>query len=164
MSASLDVTKYLEDEVNKIVFKIGNQLADELEARLPAASKNYSRTGDVLRAFRNPPKVKVKDNKIVGSVFNVKLVRSARSSASYMFNHHMNWDGDSNWDGFYVPAAVPIWLDEGFTVVARNGFRQEWKGLDYINGALQMSVDDYVNDLLEESMIKFMQMLDALNK
>lgn len=164
MNVSLDVTKYLESEVNKIFFKIGNQLADELEARLPAASKNYVRTGDVIASLRNPPKIKVKDSRIKTSILNLKLIRPSRSSANYMFNHHMNWNGDTTWKGMYVPALVPYWLDAGFTVVGQGGSRHKWEGLNYINGALHMSVSEYANNLMEESMIKFMKILDVLNK
>lgn len=153
--------KYIADNLSREVSEAGGKVQSSLKSKMKPASKNYTRTGNVLNSFYNNShkiNVRVENGKISEiSLFDKRLIIPKESSASYMFNHHMNWDRGIVWKGLNVPENVPIWLNDGFTVVGRNGSRHEWEGLNYIESAL--GTDDaieYIQGILDKYMDKYM--------
>lgn len=101
--------------------------------------KNYIRTGDVKRGFLNAGAKESGFNMIEASLYDVSQVAPSQSRSSYLFNHHMSWDGSTEWNGFYIPEQVPEWLNDGFTIVNQKGHRAYFAGTKYIEDALGLT-------------------------
>lgn len=158
--------KYIVKNLSKEISKAGGKVRASLKSKMRPVSKNYVRTGDVLNSFyRGSHKinVKVEDGRISAvSLFDKKLIIPKESGASYLFNHHMNWDRGTTWNGLDVPESVPVWLNDGFTVVGRGGSRHEWEGLHYIENALGTDdATEYIQGILDKYMEKYM---DAITR
>lgn len=156
--------KYIIMSLSQIIAETGGKIQKSLKDRMKPPSKNYVRTGQTLNSFYNSARnvdVKVENGLISNiCIFNVNIIVPKPSGTSYMFNHHMNWDETTEWRGNYVPYLVPEWLNDGFTVVGRDGSRHEWTGLHYYEAAL--GTDDalgYIQNLLDEYMDEYMNVI-----
>lgn len=156
--------RYIAENLSRAVSEAGGRVQKSLMSKMKPASKNYTRTGNVINSFYNSSnkiKVNVENGRISAiSLFNVRLIIPKQSGTSYMFNHHMNWDETTQWRGNYVPGLVPEFLDEGFTVVGKNGSRHYWEGLHYVSDAL--GTDDaieYIQGILDKYMEEYMEMI-----
>lgn len=124
-----EIINLFEERLNEFVREKSNEIADALERKLSVVpSEYYDRTGQVVNAFRNPPPIKfLKNGSLNVSMLNFDLIKNQKSAVIGKLNHHMSIDGSKTFGGQNIRYSVPIWLDEGFTLL--NGVKYD--GLNY---------------------------------
>lgn len=149
-----DIINFFEERLNNFVRETGNKIADALEAKLSAVpSEYYDRTGQVVNAFRNPPPVQLLGNGSLSSrIINFDLIKNQRSSVPGKLNHHMSIDGSKTFAGENIKYWVPVWLDDGFTLL--NGAYYE--GLDYYKLIFgSRDLDSFIQEEFENAAFEF---------
>ena len=144
--------KNIEDSINASIKRASNKMADKLDNALKGTKSDYyDRTGDVVEAFRNPPKAKVDaSGNLNWSFIDFDRIIS-RFNSNTFFNQHMSLDGSTTWRGEKVNELVPIWLNDGFTLPSGAQF----EGLWYIQSVLGEDVDEYVYNLLKDALQEY---------
>lgn len=150
-----DMRSFIEQRLNNAIQQKGNELADALESKLGSVgSEYYDRTGQVVNALRNPPAVKVtKQGKVIWQFADYNKILNKRSGDISKLNHHMSIDGSKTFGGQNIRYLVPMWLDEGFTLLSGNRF----EGLDYISQVFPGTndVDNLIQEVTENALEEF---------
>lgn len=131
MLTEQDIIRAFEDVIDEASRNISASYDKKMANR---KSKYYRRTGDVARALSRPM-VSIRGDELKYELFDVNEIDPMPSDKRYLFNHHMNWDKKTIWNGVYVPEGVPEWLNSGFIIVYK-GKRVKFKGLHYIEEGL----------------------------
>lgn len=165
----LDIRQELLNYFQGIIDETGMKLGNELERKLNrlAPSKYYDRRGDAVYALKNPPKLKYKGSKLSIDFVDSKLLKPSKARRKGNFNHRMSWKGYTKWYGGDVGGYIPdivlnLFLNDGFTIVFRNGKEKKYPGLHFIESSLK--TDDYISYIETQSINRFEKFVKELMK
>lgn len=139
-----DILNIFQEAIDKTAQAMGKELERKLLVR--TASAYYDRTGDLVKALMNPPKVYLSGNQIVWSLVDLNKIKQEKAKLTRNFNHHMNTFGKNSEAKVYNNKSLQYWSlanqDEGYTVLKK----KKIPGLHFVAGALGTDDIDYYLD------------------
>lgn len=141
-----EIYKILEKSLNDAIKEASRKVSDSLYSKLNSigSSPYYDRTGDLVRAYKNPPHVSIGSNgKVNYKLLDASLVTPNFVGKKGKFNQHMSLNGSTQYKGQSLAYLIPTWLDEGFKTP--NG--KPFTGLHYFQNALHaQNADSFIID------------------
>lgn len=144
----------VQEVIDKTAIKIARELASKLSSR--PETEYYFRTGELVDALSNPPKVYYSGSEIVCNLIDETRIHQVMTTAKRRFNQHMSLGGQTSYNGMSIKYHTLINQNYGYSVPTG----RKIPGLHYIEGALGTDdIEYYVNHELQKIVTKYAQNL-----
>lgn len=144
----------VQDAIDKTAQKMARELSNKLNSR--PQSEYYFRTGELVSALMNPPKVYYSGNNIIYNLVDEKRIHQTIVKTARRFNEHMSLGGQKSYGGMSIKYHALINQNYGYKVPTG----KKIPGLHYIEGALGSdNIEGYLNNEVQRLLKKYLQNL-----